>query len=232
MEPQAAVATRPNRPTRRGRPPKVSRERIVETAGELGLDGLSMQALAAALDVSPGALYRHVDGIDEVTRLVAERKRDDIRSRTDGAEDWEQWLRGFAEVVRAELGGSSSALFGASDRALSIGVGERGLRLLIDAGLTPTEAAHAIWLVVRTAATTGSPDRPSFARFLEPTRELVDADPAGEYRALDRVRRDLDHSVPPDSFPFELDVVIDGIRARIDRTPASAKRSSHHGGDR
>ncbi len=212
------MATADGVATRRGRPNKVTRERIIEVAATLGLDGLTIQSLAAELEVSPGALYRHVDGLDEVARLVAERKRGDVERRMTTTRDWAEWLSDFAEVIRTELGGSTAALLGTGDRRpMQIGVGESGLRLLIDAGLTPVEAAHALWLVVRAAATTGSPDRPSFVGFLDPTRELVDDGPTERYRALDRVQRDLSEGGSPDSFPFELDVLLDGIAAQIDR---------------
>ncbi len=212
------MATTAGVKARRGRPNKVTRDRIIEVAGTLGLDGLTIKSLAAELEVSPGALYRHVDGLDEIARLVAERKRDEVERRMTTTRDWAEWLRAFAEVIRTELGGSTSALLGSGDRRpMEIGVGESGLRLLIDAGLTPVEAAHALWLVVRAAATTGTPDRPSFVGFLDPTRELVDDGPTDRYRALDRVQRDLSEGGSPDSFPFELEVLLAGIAAQIDR---------------
>ena len=43
------------------------------------------------------------------------------------------------------------------------------------AGFNSVEAAYAVWLVVRVAITASSGTDPSFARFLEPTAELVDA---------------------------------------------------------
>ena len=120
----------------------MTRDRIIEVAGTRGLDGLTIQSLAAELEVSPGALYRHVDGLDEIARLVAERKRDDVERRMTTTRDWAEWLRAFAGVIRTELGGSTSALLGSGDRRpMEIGVGESGLRLVIDAGLTPVGAA-------------------------------------------------------------------------------------------
>lgn len=40
-------------------------------ANENGIDGLSMNELAAALGIRPPSLYAHVDGIDAVRRLLA-----------------------------------------------------------------------------------------------------------------------------------------------------------------
>lgn len=54
----------------RGRPPKISQERIVEAAIELGLDSFSMQGIAEHLGVTAPALYSHVAGREQVLDLV------------------------------------------------------------------------------------------------------------------------------------------------------------------
>jgi AcrR family transcriptional regulator len=51
---------------RRGRPPSITRDQIVEKAlhrlDEAGVDELTMKALAGDLGVTTMALYRHVGG--------------------------------------------------------------------------------------------------------------------------------------------------------------------------
>jgi AcrR family transcriptional regulator len=208
---------------RRGRPSKIDRDRIVDVGVALGLDGLSMQAVADELGVSAGALYGHVSDLAELTGLVGERLRSEVERQLHTASDWRGWLREFAQVIRSDLGGSAATLFGASERRpMRIGIGEPGLDLLIDAGLHPVEAAHAVWLVVRLAATVGTADRPSFAGFLEPTRHVVETGGRDGYPALSRIHHDLVDGHAPDSFPFELDLVLDGIAARLrDRSAES-----------
>jgi AcrR family transcriptional regulator len=212
---------------RRGRPNKVNRDQIVDAAHSLGLDGLTMQAVAAKLEVSPGALYRHVGGLDDVARSVTDRMRRDLEREARSDEGWRDWLRDLAVVIREQLGGSASALLGSTDRRpMRMDIGEPGLRLLIEAGLPPVDAAHALWLVVRAAATVGSADKPSFRRFLDPTRELVAATDPGDYSALERVSAELADGEPHDSFPFEIEVLLDGIAAQIEQRHERSTRPS------
>jgi AcrR family transcriptional regulator len=209
---------------RRGRPSKIDRDRIVEVGAAQGLDGLSMQAVAEELGVSVGALYGHVASRAELAQLVAARLRVEVECRTGKAADWRDWLRQFALVVRADLGGSVATLLGAADdKPLGIEVGEPGLELLIDAGLTPVEAAHALWLAVRLSATAGTADAPSFSAFLEPTRRIVDREGRDRYPSLACVHDHLVEGDAPDSFPFDLELVIEGITARL---------QARQGGDR
>lgn len=60
---------------RRSVPAKVDLDRIRQEASalanRLGLDGLSMNALAEALNIRTPSLYSHVSGIDDVRRLLA-----------------------------------------------------------------------------------------------------------------------------------------------------------------
>ncbi len=59
---------------RRGRPPSITREGIVERAlvvlDEAGVDGLTMKALAGDLGVTTMALYRHVDDKEHLLALA------------------------------------------------------------------------------------------------------------------------------------------------------------------
>ena len=50
-----------------GRPPRISRQMIAEAAHQVGLDGLTLRAVADRLGVSIAALYHHVSGKGEAT---------------------------------------------------------------------------------------------------------------------------------------------------------------------
>ena len=56
----AAQSVAPHR--KAGRPPRISRAMIAEAANELGLDGLTLKAVADHLGVTVAALYHHVAG--------------------------------------------------------------------------------------------------------------------------------------------------------------------------
>ncbi|GAA1386803.1 hypothetical protein GCM10009613_21370 [Pseudonocardia kongjuensis] len=58
-----------NRP---GPKPRLTREEIVEAAVEVGVDRLSVVAVAERLGVAPGTLYRYVDGLEEIAAAAVE----------------------------------------------------------------------------------------------------------------------------------------------------------------
>lgn len=74
---------------------RVSQERLVEAAADIanreGLEELSMTALASALGVRTPSLYSHVEGIEDVKRLLA----------LYGLEKFDRWL------ARSALGKAS-----------------------------------------------------------------------------------------------------------------------------
>jgi len=88
---------------RRGRPPRTSRERIIDKAIELLQQSpqqpLSMHALARALSVSPMALYGHVQDKDGLLQAVAARLLGELRARIPD-DTWQQQLRAWAMAVR------------------------------------------------------------------------------------------------------------------------------------
>lgn len=57
---------------RRGRPPIVTPERIVEAGIAVTLERLTVTAVAAELGVTTAALHQHIDGVDGMRRMVAE----------------------------------------------------------------------------------------------------------------------------------------------------------------
>lgn len=91
----------PNRPAGRGRPPTITRTRIVDAGIAIGLPGITFVGLAGALGVSHMALYKHVPGLNELKRLVAEEifQRWEI-PRASGQQDLQHYLTGFAAAVR------------------------------------------------------------------------------------------------------------------------------------
>lgn len=86
-----------------GRPPQISRPAIVEAslaiADERGLAGLTMQAVAERLGVTPMALYRHVDDKADLLDSVVEALLTELP--LPRAElPWKERLRGLGQAVR------------------------------------------------------------------------------------------------------------------------------------
>lgn len=213
---------------RRGRPARIGREDIVDAAIAVGLDTFSMQAVATHLGVSTPALYSHVSGRDEITDLAHQRLRDRLAEVAPEHDTWDGWLRAFAVEVHRHVPASAAGFLdevrtAGTGRVLS---GERGLRLLIEAGFSPEDAGYAVWLVFRTAV--GADADRALAGFLGTTADLLPGDPtdasdppADTLAATRQVHAALtadDHR--PDPFAFDLEVVLAGIAARLADRPA------------
>ena len=138
-----------------GRPARLDREMIAKAAHEVGLDRVTMKAVADQLGVSVPGLYHHVDGRDDLMRLAAEYSASQIPVPVDHGQHWTAWLLEWARyshdafVSQPEL--LSQFVHG------SIGV-ERMVKhvdavvgLLMRHGFTPAEALDA-YVVVSSCA--------------------------------------------------------------------------------
>ncbi len=86
----------------RGRPPTITRERIADAGIAIGLPDLTVTGIAARLGVSHMGLYKHVSGLEELRRLVAEAifLRWEFPSPTSaGGGPLENYLTTFAESI-------------------------------------------------------------------------------------------------------------------------------------
>ncbi len=90
---------------RRGRPPRLSRDHIVDAACELGIENLTMAAVAERLGVTHQSLYGWVQDRDELIDLVSDRliRQIEILPPADSAE-WRDSLRSYANGLRRLAG--------------------------------------------------------------------------------------------------------------------------------
>lgn len=202
----------------RGRPPRIGRDAIVTAALDLGLDTFSVQGVADRLGVSPAALYSHVRGRDEIVALATARLRHELVGFHSDAEHWRGWLEDFAALVRRRIAPSGVVLgdLRVPRRDGQYALGERGLDLLIAAGLDPAAAGYAVWLVFRLAAAPVEATGAALRGYVAVTGELLEPSPAHHLRATRAVQTAL-HAADGDPFPFDLAVVLDGIEARLAR---------------
>lgn len=88
------------------RPPRISRDRIVDEAVALvdsgGEGALSLTALAARLEVKPPSLYNHVDGLDNVRYLLAVRGLSEMVERLRRAAEGRTGREALAAVAHAQ----------------------------------------------------------------------------------------------------------------------------------
>lgn len=87
--------------------PTLSRESIIEVALGItraeGLRAVTMRAVAARLDVTPMALYRHVADRDELVRLVADRVGSLVLPDAHSDAPWDEQVRAWAIAQRRTL---------------------------------------------------------------------------------------------------------------------------------
>lgn len=150
-----STGTPENAARRRGRPPRVSREQIVDAAVALLRDApdepLTMARVAGAVGVSPMALYRHFTDRDELMDEVVGRLLVERNAAIPREGPWQDQLRAWvlggleqlvpcAQVVQVVLGGGSARWV--HDAATLV-------RILEQAGLSDEELAEMqVWIAL------------------------------------------------------------------------------------
>lgn len=84
----------------RGRPARISRERIARAALEIGIDKATVTALAAHLGVDHSSLYRYVTGREEIVAFAAEIAIEELDWRgTDQSGGWREELIALSNAI-------------------------------------------------------------------------------------------------------------------------------------
>jgi AcrR family transcriptional regulator len=138
---------------RRGRKPLISRERIVEAAFELGIEHLTMAAVAERLGVSHQSLYNWVRDRDELIDLVSDQLVAGIRLPDEpDLEAWRDSLRvlanGLHRIADAAPGFAAAGLGRYRTSPAYLDLNESTLRLLVDAGFEPAMAQRTYETVI------------------------------------------------------------------------------------
>jgi AcrR family transcriptional regulator len=149
--PDGPDETRP----RVGRPPRINRQMIAEAAHELGLDGLTLKAVADHLGVSIAALYHHVTSKDDLVRVAAEYAASRIPLPADRGQHWAVWLYEWSEynrdVFEARPGLLARYVEGAIPAEAIAGNVDRILGVLVAQGFSVYDANEAYELVTSCA---------------------------------------------------------------------------------
>jgi TetR/AcrR family tetracycline transcriptional repressor len=112
----------PGAAPRRGRPPRLSRDRIIDAVYSLleqdSAESLTIGRIARAVDASPAALYRHFESLDDLLDAVLARALSNVDATLDAEADWAErlgdWMRGLRGELRRVP--SAIALIGRSGR--------------------------------------------------------------------------------------------------------------------
>ncbi|MEM9133636.1 MAG: TetR family transcriptional regulator [Actinomycetota bacterium] len=224
-------------PKRLGRPPSISRDRIVATALELGgregLSALTMRRLADELGVTVRALYRHVEDRQEVIDLLAYRFLEDAPPSLLDVDDWRDSLRAHAHEVRRYYGRYPRLLLISLDEKVTprgvhprrIELTEELLAFLTSIGLALPDAlairtqflldAFAFALLMEYPASRASAEAGAGAD------TSVDSSPVPEEWLDHHDDVDAEHSraaaeLPDNDLDREFDQIVDNLLAAID----------------
>lgn len=86
-------------PGKVGRHARIDRAMVARAACEIGLDRVTMKAVAEHLGVSVAGLYYHFEGRDDLMRLGAEYSAAQIPIPVDHGQHWTAWLLEWARYV-------------------------------------------------------------------------------------------------------------------------------------
>jgi TetR/AcrR family tetracycline transcriptional repressor len=133
-------------PRSRGRPPSLSKHTVVEAAlrvtREVGLDNLSMRALARELNVPPMTIYHYTPSREYLHALVVDDILSEIRIPSPDEGDWEERLRKLhsdARRVFADHPGVSAHL-GDGGSIEGARLADGVLAILAEGGFSPEDA--------------------------------------------------------------------------------------------
>jgi TetR/AcrR family transcriptional regulator, tetracycline repressor protein len=135
----------------RGRPARISRERIVAAARQLRPEAITLQAIAKLLQVDPTTLKYHVGDREGLLTLVALDIFETELATTPipGTEDWQDAIRSYARALHeaaAKLGPLALSIPLRASAAVqsSLAHVETVLEALVDAGFSTTEGRRIL----------------------------------------------------------------------------------------
>ena len=200
-----------DRPRSRGRPPSLSTHQVVEAAlrvtREVGLDNLSMRALARELGVPPMTIYHYAPSREYLHALVVDDILSEIRVPRPDEGSWEDRLRKLhsdaRRVFAAHPGVSAHLGDGGSREGARLGDGV--LEILGEGGFDAE--ARVVCFATLFTFMTGQIDLDAMAYFV--------AD--GTAATLDNVTRSAGFS-REELFDLGYDAVIEGLKKKFLRS--------------
>ena len=220
MAPPSATVNRRAAPARPALSPEAVARAALAVLDREGLDGLSMRRLAADLGVGTMTLYGYFRGKGELLDAVVDVAVEDFAPpAADGT--FRERMTAYCEAVRAWLGRHPTlvALRGEAPitRPAAFAVSEHGMRLLLEAGFPPAEAARAFRLlfvhVFGSSAYAPRAPEPPERRALEAALLTL---PEDEFPAMRTAAVGAADALGGDEqFAYGVDRILDGLEARL-----------------
>jgi TetR/AcrR family tetracycline transcriptional repressor len=224
----------PAEPRRRGTRRALSETEILDAALSLldhgGPDAASIRGIAARVGVAPNAVYTYFPGKAAVVKALVERLLGEVHHDVfaDRERHWRDRVEALAVELREKLsahpGAVSLMVGGPMDGPNALALNERLLQLLGDAGLDPTDAARASYLLI--AYVFGSialevadahqpgPLSPEPERIAARDR-TVSATPAGAFPRSAAAAPTMAGYISTEQYLWGLHRVLDGITDRV-----------------
>jgi AcrR family transcriptional regulator len=209
---------------RRGSRPALDRDRIVAAALRIvdaeGVEALSLRRLADVFEVTPMSLYWHVADKAELLELVGHAVLAEIEIPAAGGE-WRQQLRDihgamFATFLRHR--NTTEILIGRARYGPGgLAAFERILSILLEAGFTPEaafDAYQSLYLFTLGFMATSSRS-PEFVAVQRQGVAYMLSLPVDRYPAIRAVAPVIGRRPIEEQFDIGLDVVIEGLAARL-----------------
>lgn len=207
-----------------GRPRSIDRDKILAAANEIGMERLTMRAVAAQLGVTTQALYNHIGGRPELLALLANDHGDAFDFDPHDETDWRTWLASFAASLRTRLlqrpGTAAAVATRGPTSVAGVRFVDRTVSKMRAAGFSEAEALLAyrsvlelvVALVQRQESREGDAERDHAHRamFYEALTETEpDTLPNLAFIAAAWGRRD-----PAQLFAYSVDCILSGIEAQ------------------
>jgi AcrR family transcriptional regulator len=204
----------------------LSTERVVaaalRAADEGGIEAVSLRRLAAALEVTPMAIYRHVRNKSHLLDLMAERLLEQVDLAADESATWQDRLRRLLGSYQSVAAAHPAAPFLFSRPFVSPAeprVTEALLVILDSAGCDARQSARLLQVISgmvlgpalhRAAWAAATRDRSSDSASQQASTEVLSADQVPHTRSAEQF---IDWSPGPEADRLTIELLVGGVEA-------------------
>lgn len=214
----------------RDRPAKapLSEDAVIDAALAIlrseGLEAVSMRRVAAALDTGAASLYVYVSGRDGLLQAMHERITAAIELEVPDPARWRAQLHSLLERMRRALiahpGIASTAMADPPKTEANLLLLENLLALLLCSGIDPQDAAWTadiLAMLVTYAAIEHEVRRPAEAELANEFYKNFARLPTEKFPLITTHAAQLVAGTSDERFRFAVEVVVDGMLARVGR---------------
>ena len=169
-----AEAISEGQPSRRGRPPTISRTQILEAAERYSFGDLTMQALATSLNVTPAALYRYFPSKADLADALVQHVCSRISVPARDGRPWQQWVLDGATALRAFVRPDRISAGLVHEDVAMYPLVEALAEVLAEAGISPADS-WALYMQLCSISLGAASAEANIARYGAPTKPMMRA---------------------------------------------------------